>query len=279
MEQTAAKIRRLVLLHTLCSPYLARMTTTEPLESFFVRLRHSDIMTDGAHSGTENMQRDQAMADALIAAPSDRRVLVRFYWWTPWCISLGNKQPESDIAHERVRTDGIELVRRPTGGRAILHAAELTYALALRLDDRLTHGQVYHAWHQWLAHVLASQLGITDLTVARAQPDFPILFQREPTRWLCFASSARSELVWRGRKLVGSAQRLYGDVLLQHGSLLLGSGHQRLPFYLRGCSNPAELAAYLARRSVTLEEICGRPIAADTLSAILAEALYTASRC
>jgi lipoate-protein ligase A len=249
------------------------MTPDRLYEDFLQRLGECVLICDGAHIGVENMQRDVQLAESLIASPTDRSIVVRFYWWKPWCISIGNTQPESDIALEQAGADGIDVVRRPTGGRAILHATELTYALVMRLGGGLTHRHVYHFWHQWLAHALATTLSITGLTFARTQPGFPVLLNRAPTRWLCFASSARYELLWHGRKVLGSAQRLYGDVLLQHGSLLLGSGHERLPYYVRDCSNPADVAAYLARRSVTLAEICGRELTATELQNMLATAL------
>lgn len=254
------------------------MSSSEHLrDSFFARLRNSSITCDGACPGALSMRRDQALAEMLVSDPTNQSVFVRFYCWQPWCISLGNTQPESDIAHEHAHADGIDVVRRPTGGRAILHARELTYALVLRMDAGLTHGAIYHFWHQWLAETLATHFGIPDLTFARTQPDFPFLYRHQPTRWLCFASSARYEVVWRGRKLIGSAQRLYGDVLLQHGSLLLGSGHERLPFYVRDCPDPASVATYLAQRSVALDEICGRSVSFDELSSMLIAALRTAT--
>ncbi|MCS7000625.1 MAG: hypothetical protein NZ481_07090 [Candidatus Kapabacteria bacterium] len=232
--------------------------------SFLERLLDAPVLTvDGPCRGAVNMERDVALAQALLESPEDDRVHVRLYAWQPWCISLGHTQPESDIARERAEADGIELVRRPTGGRAILHAQELTYAFALRLRDGLTPSLVYQQWHLWLAEVLRRSFEVEGITIARVQSDFPLLYRRAPTRWLCFASSARTELLWRGRKLVGSAQRLYGEVLLQHGSLLLGSGHQRLPFYLRECPEPESVAAYLAQRSVTLSEICQRAVSFD----------------
>lgn len=249
-------------------------TTVESLRrAFFDRLADCIVRVDGALSGAENMRRDIEMAESLQEHVGNDRIYVRLYCWQPWCISLGKTQPDGDIAYDRARDDGIEIVRRPTGGRAILHARELTYALAMRLSGGLLHSHVYRFWHEWLLSVLRTRFGAEGMAFARSQPDFPLLFQRQPTRWLCFASSARFELLWHGRKLLGSAQRLWGDVLLQHGSLLIGNGHERLPYYLRDCTNPDTIAAYLARRSVTLEEICNRPVSFEELSTTVAEEL------
>jgi len=247
--------------------------TSEVLRArFFARLSGAEVQLDPALPGSENMRRDIALAEQLIQSSSER-LLIRFYMWEPWCISLGANQSEDDIDQERACTDGIELVRRPTGGRAILHARELTYALALRLQDGLSHAHVYRFWHEWLCRALSRILGTTELVYARSQPDFPLLFQRAPTRWLCFASSARYELHWRGRKLLGSAQRLYGDVLLQHGSLLVGQGHERLPYYLRGCPDPERLAHLLRQRSATCSDIAGHPITAQFLASEITDEL------
>ncbi len=236
---------------------------------FYERLRLAHVQLDGPMHGRENMRRDVSLTEQL-SDSDDSRILIRFYSWQPWCISLGANQPEEDIDRARADADGIERVRRPTGGRAILHARELTYALALRLRGGLTQAHVYQFWHEWLCGVLARVLGAPDLVYARTQPDFPLLLHREPTRWLCFASSARYELLWRGRKVLGSAQRLYGDILLQHGSLLLGEGHERLPYYLRHCPNPDSLSEYLRQRSATCAEIAGRHFSADELACQLA---------
>lgn len=241
---------------------------------FFERLGNSIVTCTGALTGAENMRRDVELAEQLLQSPHNSSIAIRFYRWQPWCISLGKTQSASDIDHGRAAADGIDVVRRPTGGRAILHAQELTYSLAMRLSDGLTHTHVYQLWHEWLSAVLRLRFGIRDIVFARTPADFPFLLrQGEPTRWMCFASSARSELLWRGRKLVGSAQRLYGDVLLQHGSLLLDTGHERLPYYLKECANPASVAEVLARRSVTLAEICHRPITFEEISAVLFDAL------
>lgn len=241
---------------------------------FRERLAESTVAINAGLTGAENMRRDVELAEQLLQSPHNSRIAIRFYRWQPWCISLGKTQSASDIDHGRAAADGIDVVRRPTGGRAILHAQELTYALAMRLSDGLTHAHVYQFWHEWLSAVLRLRFGIQDIVFARTPADFPFLLRHgEPTRWMCFASSARSELLWRGRKLVGSAQRLYGDVLLQHGSVLLDRGHERLPYYLRGCTDPASAAALLERRSVTLTEICQRPIPFEELSAVLCDAL------
>lgn len=239
---------------------------------FYERLSRAEVQLDPALPGSENMRRDVALAEQLIQSSSER-ILIRFYCWQPWCISLGANQFEDDIDQDRARTDGIELVRRPTGGRAILHACELTYALALRLQDGLTHAHVYRFWHEWLCQALSRILGTTELVYARSQPDFPLLLQREPTRWLCFASSARYELHWRGRKLLGSAQRLYGDVLLQHGSLLVDQGHELLPYYLRACPDPERIVQTLREKSATCREIAGYFLTAHYLASKIMQEL------
>lgn len=251
------------------------MTFDELRDRFHQQLRSAHVQLDGARPGAENMRCDIALT-LQVSDSGSCSIFIRFYSWQPWCISLGANQPEEDIDRARADADGIELVRRPTGGRAILHARELTYALALRLRDGLTQAHVYRFWHEWLCSVLARLLDTPEIVYARTQPDFPLLLHREPTRWLCFASSARYELLWRGRKVLGSAQRLYGDILLQHGSLLLGEGHERLPYYLRDCPNPDSLSEYLRQRSATCAEIAGRPLAADEFAYRVADELQRA---
>jgi lipoate-protein ligase A len=205
-------------------------------------------------SGAENMERDEAMAEAC---QSDGIPRLRLYSWKPYTLSLGYNQNENQIDSEALRRHGYGLVRRPTGGRAVLHAEELTYAVAMPSD-----GEGVHETYAKISAALkrgVEMLGAHDVEFSRSQPDFREHYTAEDSA-SCFSASALNELTWRGRKLVGSAQRRYGDVLLQHGSLLIGEAHLDIIDLFGSPSESARrqaLRARLAERTATLGEVLG----------------------
>jgi lipoate-protein ligase A len=184
----------------------------------------------GERTGEWNMRFDEELARRL--AVGEGASVLRLFRWKPWAISLGYNQRIEDIDAEACGRDGIDVVRRPTGGRAILHAEELTYSVVMPAG-RKSVLQVYND----IGRALVRGLGFfgVDGTLQRSQPDFA-REHRDPSSVPCFTSSARYEIEWKGRKLVGSAQRRFSDgdrdVVLQHGSILCGPAHQRLADYL-----------------------------------------------
>ena len=185
------------------------------------------FLNTGFRPGAFNMHMDESLARAL--SRGDGSPTLRVYGWAPHALSLGFHQQMSDIDERRCAEYGIDIVRRPTGGRAILHADELTYSAVMEGRGKNI-STVYAEISEALVTGLRS-LG-ADVDFARAQPDLGRLYQ-SPTSIPCFSSSSRFEIQSRGKKLVGSAQRRYAsaagnDVVLQHGSILLGPGHQLL---------------------------------------------------
>jgi lipoate-protein ligase A len=161
--------------------------------------------------GWYNMALDLALLDE-----AERRGegFVRLYRWSPWCLSFGRHEPAlRRYDRHRIEHRGIDTVRRPTGGRAVWHARELTYAVAAPVARFGSLADSYRLVHQAIAAAVTS-LGVT---AAIADP--------RPTPGVgagaCFASPAGGEVMAEGRKLVGSAQLRQGNAFLQHGSLLL----------------------------------------------------------
>ena len=216
------------------------------------------LWCDGAHDPAENMRRDAALLAA--ARAPDAAPVLRLFQFAPHGITLSYAQhPERQLDLGRCRRDGVPWAVRPTGGRAIFHAEEWTYALAARIDDPDWGGSLavaYDAVSRLLVRSL-NRLGVparhAPATVVRsAAAHTASASQAAPEAGLrgspasatttgagprhaaapCFASTARHEVMLEGRKLVGSAQRRNADALLQQGSLLLGNGHLRLTDYL-----------------------------------------------
>lgn len=188
---------------------------------------------------------------------------VRVYGWKPHAISLGHHQAITDIDENACRRRGIEIVRRATGGRAILHANEVTYSVTMFSGERSI-SDIYAS----ISEALASGLRMLGAPVefAASQPDFPSLY-KQPSAIPCFASSARHEIQYEGKKLVGSAQRRYAaqdgpETVLQHGSILLGAGHEELIDLLAVADERIRdvMKKGLATKTTTLSAILGRTV-------------------
>lgn len=228
------------------------------------------------HPGSVNMQIDERLARALQNGAG--MPTVRLYRWRPWAISLGFNQDVGQIATTRAHNDGIDVVRRPTGGRAVLHAEELTYCVAMCAEHQ-TVFEVYNAISRALVHGL--RLYGAQVDFSKAQPDLREHY-RHTSSIPCFTASARYEIEWRGRKLVGSAQRRFRsfgnghEIVLQHGSILLGPAHKRLVDYLvLDESARNALREELNEKTADLSSMMDRPIELDVLSTCLRRGFET----
>jgi lipoyl(octanoyl) transferase len=163
--------------------------------------------------GAWNMAVDAALMESVRAGAPPA---LRFYRWDPPCLSLGRNQPARGFYDlDAIRLRGLGLVRRPTGGRAVLHHRELTYSVVL--PDGMLGGPraSYAVINRALAHGLR-RLGVPAGLQARGAARAAV-----PSLAPCFREPAAGEVVLEGRKLVGSAQFREKGVVLQHGSLLL----------------------------------------------------------
>ncbi len=154
---------------------------------------------------------------------------LRVYGWKPWAVSLGCNQSENDIDIKKCAEFGFDIIRRPTGGRAILHANEVTYSVAMYADGKSV-TEIYSLISKAL--VAGLKKICPEVSYETSQPNFQSLYKKQESI-PCFSSSARYEVQINGKKLVGSAQRRYSssnrsDVVLQHGSILLGTEHTLL---------------------------------------------------
>jgi lipoate-protein ligase A len=222
------------------------------------------LILDGPRRGAWNMDRDVWMASEL--ARGRGGPVLRLYQWHPHAISLGWHQSASDVDERRAALLGVDVVRRPTGGRAILHADELTYCVVCPAGGRSLPA-MYGAVNAALLHAL-SIMGIR----ASLQDSMPDLREhyRTVASAVCFSSTARNEVKVGGRKLIGSAQRRFvgaegGEIVLQHGSILLGSGHEAIVDLLSGLTDEQRegMRRHLHDQTTTLAAVLGRPVGAD----------------
>lgn len=226
-------------------------------------LEEIDIIVHTDYGPQANMDFDHERALSLQSGTA--KPMLRLYSWKPHAVSLGAHQRETDIDHAACERLGIAVVRRPTGGRAIVHADELTYSIVLPLttisEAHRTIHDIYREVHILLLRAL-HRLGATTLDFEKKQPDFRAHYKSGNVAMPCFASSARHEIVQGTRKVVGSAQKLYGSVVLQHGSILLGKGHERLAdiLNLKSDAEREQIHTTICSRSASLGELLGRTV-------------------
>ncbi|MEW6750278.1 MAG: lipoate--protein ligase family protein [Candidatus Latescibacterota bacterium] len=219
------------------------------------------LLDTGVGSGARNMAVDDALA-RLMAAGAGEPVL-RLFAWDPPAISFGYGQdPARQVDLERCARAGVDLVRRPTGGRAVLHWEELTYSVICPDSHPRLGGPVEETYRSIGECLVAGlrRLGV-NASLERVSGPSGTSHQQRVTA-PCFSSTARWEIKCRGRKLIGSAQRRLDGVILQHGSLLLGPAHRRLPELLAGLSEDGrrQWVGTLQEHSVELGEcLCGPP--------------------
>lgn len=195
------------------------------------------LLSHQASDGPWNMAVDEAIARSV--GTGQAPPTIRFYAWHPPTVSLGCLQrADGAIAVEVCRRLGVAVVRRPTGGRAVLHDRELTYSLCLPLDGvwgRLTVPESFRLANQGLL------VGLRRLGVPAVLADGTGESRTAEGTEACFQLRRMPAILVRGRKLLGSAQRRWKTVLLQHGSLLIdvdvGMHQTVFPTWTRDGSN------------------------------------------
>lgn len=223
------------------------------------------LLIDGAERGATNMARDEAIAATCGrgAAPPT----LRLYRWRPACLSLGRFQRSSELDRAACARAGVQVVRRPSGGRALLHDDELTYAVVAPLEHPLLGaGSILESYRQISLALLAGlhQLGVVaELT--------PVARQRAAaSSAACFDAPASYELTVGGRKLAGSAQTRQGGVILQHGAIPLTPHADRLAALL------LHPPSGLGQKMIALSQAAGRAVTFDELAQALITGFGTA---
>ncbi len=229
-----------------------------------------NLIVNGSNTGKYNMEFDLDLVNNC----DENSAYLRFYQWEPYCISLGANQSFEDINEYAADKNNIEVVKRPTGGRAILHAEELTYSVVMPLNkNEFTAKQLYEKISLALVDGLKKYSShLNNVELENQQPHFPSLLKQQ-SGVLCFASTAKSEVKFEGKKLIGSAQRKMGDKILQHGSILCGNFHRKLPDYLNISDEIKPLLNNeLDEHTTEIEKIIGNKVDYQKLTGCLVEA-------
>ncbi|HYP19161.1 MAG TPA: biotin/lipoate A/B protein ligase family protein [Chloroflexia bacterium] len=238
--------------------------------------------------GPLNMALDEALLDSVIAGGVP---VLRFYTWRPATLSLGTNQALGEIDRAACEARGFGVVRRLTGGRAVLHQHELTYSLIARENDPRVSGGVVESYRK-ISAALVEGLRTLGATVSLAAPDKALLRAMsvrraavldeageaaeaaEGSSAVCFDAASAYELTAGGKKLVGSAQARRGGALLQHGSILLDIDLDAWVSVFAYASEAGKRRAYtkLPERMTSLRHELGRAISPEEALAALVPA-------
>jgi len=215
------------------------------------------LIDDPASTGLHNMDYDIRLSQKC----KDNEIYFRLYQWNPYSISLGANQNFEDVDSAKTDRDKIDVVKRPTGGRAIFHSEEITYSVVFPLSFGLSPKEIYKS----ISEALVTGLKIYDdrlynTMLEQLQPNFSKILKSDSGS-ICFASTAKNEVKFAGRKLIGSAQKKMKNIVLQHGSILCGTKHRELINYLKLSENDRnKLSEEISLKTVEIETILNEKV-------------------
>jgi lipoate-protein ligase A len=223
------------------------------------------LLNNGHIPGVLNMAIDRALLEmhAMGSSPPT----LRFYQWRPPAVSLGYFQRDRGLDRAICQQLGVEIIRRTTGGKAVLHQGDLTYSIVAGVDDGLPIG--VEAAYQMLCEGLIlgfRHMGI-EATLGREA-------SKSKQLDVCFLRAGVGDIVYRGRKFVGSAQRWNGNSLLQHGSIILEPQVESLMNLWGSChACPDDFRKLLTARLTSIQGILGRLIEPSEVALAITEGL------
>ncbi len=232
------------------------------------------IITPATH-GAWNMAADEAILEHI--GRGETLPTLRLYSWEPACLSLGHAQPYSDIDQQRLQSRGWEMVRRPTGGRAILHTDELTYSVIGPVDHPLLAGSILESYNRLACALLwaVRSLGL-DAQSNPLSAELPGA-RHGSVNPVCFEVPSAYEITVAGKKLIGSAQARRKEGVLQHGSLPLTGDLRRITDALvfPDETTRQQAAERLLARATTVESVLGRVVSWDEAAKAFMEGFRT----
>lgn len=217
------------------------------------------VILDPPARGSWNMAVDDALIES--AQKPDYIPTLRLYSWDPACLSLGHAQPIHEVDQERLDSYGWDLVRRPTGGRAILHTDELTYSITASTDHPLLKGGILESYQRisqaflsFLQQYSLSPVSNGDTNLTNKQPD-PV----------CFEVPSNYEITVSGKKIIGSAQARRKNAVLQHGAIPLFGKITRITevLYYPDEGSRVNAAHRVELRATTIEAESGTSLSWD----------------
>ena len=204
--------------------------------------------------GAWNMAVDEAILEHIHRG--EAKPTLRLYSWDPPCLSLGHAQSFKDVDVERLRSHGWEVVRRVTGGRAILHTDELTYSVTGSAEEPVLAGGVLESYSRLAQALLHAVRELSVPVEMKEHEDGHISQNLNP---VCFEVPSTYEITVDGKKLIGSAQARKKEGVLQHGSLPLKGDLTRIcdALIFKGETSRKDTAERLLTRATTVESVLG----------------------
>ncbi|HHY12480.1 MAG TPA: lipoate--protein ligase family protein [Firmicutes bacterium] len=232
------------------------------------------LLSHGPLRGRYNMAVDEAIHNAY--QRGEAGPTLRFYRWEPACLSLGRFQ---DVAKEvnlqGLKDLGIDLVRRATGGKAVLHDDELTYSIVI--SESLLPGSILETYQE-LSKALVNGLKALGIPAELSALEHGVTARDDRFKQAaCFSAPSWYEIVACGKKVTGSAQVRKGGVILQHGSIPLAMDFEKLAGCLstRSEGHAKRVESVLSKKAAGLSQVCGRSISCSELEKQLVTAFET----
>jgi lipoate-protein ligase A len=215
----------------------------------------------GENDAFFNMALDEAILQSCQSGQS--LPTLRLYLWRPSGVSIGYFQSlEKTVDLNKCKANKIDVVRRITGGRAVLHENEITYSLCASVKEYPELGENINETYQKISFALLESLKALKVFGEWVKPTKEKISPLENSHFFkpCFISNSRYEITVEGKKLIGSAQRREKNSFIQHGSIPLGKGKISLPDLLNEESNREKMKGALEDKSTNLEKILKREV-------------------
>jgi lipoate-protein ligase A len=242
----------------------------------------------GANDAFFNMALDETILQSCQRAQA--LPTLRVYLWKPPGVSIGYFQSlEKTVDLKKCKESHIDVVRRITGGRAVLHENEITYSLCASTKKHPELGENINETYRKISFALLESLKTLNVFGEWVKPNrerIPIdsansinSLQANPLQVTedsnfskpCFISNSRYEITVEGKKLIGSAQRRFQNCFIQHGSIPLGKGKVNLPNLLSEENNREKMKEDLEGKSTSLEKILKRKVGYEEVISALRE--------
>lgn len=221
------------------------------------------------HSGKQSGSYNMAMDEALLTLHSEGKIppVIRFYEWAPATLSIGYfQQAARDVNLAAVEEQGIGFVRRPTGGRAVLHEHELTYSVIVSEGHPNMPKNVTDAYRVLSEGILKGfhHLGM-EAYFSVPDNEEKLNDLKKPKSAVCFDAPSWYELVVEGKKVAGSAQTRQKGVILQHGAILLDVDIDKLlsVFHFEDEEQRARMREKLVQKAVAINDLTSTHVTAE----------------
>lgn len=211
------------------------------------------VIIDEPHSAAFNMAADLYLLSVCASEPA---AFLRFYTWELPSISIGCMQnPGTLLDKEAMAKDGITWVRRPTGGRAVLHYEDITYSCVFSKKIELIGASIAETYAV-ISNCLIRGLEKSGISCSSRKFLLDTKNLKQEAKLPCYLAPNRSEIMVNGRKLVGSAQKRTAASVLQHGSIPLSGRFRDLPLYQKLSDNKRQTFVKLLQQKCICVQEC-----------------------